>query len=218
MKRFILFSFAIAFFINVFSQQSCDKFLIKFSGKKICDSNIGYKNPLFGESYFIINNLKISSDSVKFYVDENGEYANCMYAGNKRHSKFYGKMDAGRVNIWGEIVRINGSRRIGYYYYNMGLNDLQPIKYNNLLEDLKSSNDAQYHLKHYRIRTIVGRTLLISGTSLMVIACMPKFSPEAGASLFLSGLSFDITGFIVYFNRYNSLVKALKAYNKSFDY
>ena len=207
-------------------------YLILYSGKKFNCTSIQYESPN------IITDIGLfKADSVKFYNNLTGSYANVRHLSKRNTSTFMRAVKSGPINLYSQTITVvnNGGwkqdNRTGafkyeqdqsmtneYLYYNKGTGSLKKAKYKNLKTDMSDNPASMKYVRkcrNIRIAEISIYTLSLAMATVGIAAIFDE--NESNENLTYAGPPVGIL--LYYLLRGNNLKqkrikKAVEAYNK----
>ncbi len=140
-------------------------FLYTYSGEIVNAPEVEYRTGFLQQPCIVADGRKYKPETIKFFKNEEGVYANSKEAERNTNSNFVIRVKNGKVNLY-EIKTTNyhpGSYNSSTAmfspginttsiknYYNFGFNDLKKTTYKNLSEDIGDNPLCQPYLIKYK--------------------------------------------------------------------
>jgi len=147
---------------------SCNNFLILFDNEKLCGDKLSIEWINKKSLFFKIDKSVHSFDSVKFFSNSDGFYANTKKVNHSGSSKFAKCVNNGNINLFlysNSRYKISkaGFSKIQLYYVNKNYDDILRASKNNLSVLMKDDTEALSHLKKVAIYQNIALSLTITG-------------------------------------------------------
>ncbi len=234
-KLFLCFCLFLQFNFGSKAQSIIDltsTYLVLYSGKTIKCTHIQYGSPFFNTNVGIYR-----EDSVKFYKNSSGSFANTKHLSRRNTSSFMRATTTGPINLYSQTITSVKSggykqdRKTGaymytrdqsmtqeYLYYNKGTGSLKKAKYKTLKFDLADNPKSMKQLRKCRNIRVAEISIYVLSLA-MATAGIAAIFEEDGAHENLTYVGPPVAILMYYLVRGNNLKqkkirKAIEAYNK----
>jgi len=236
MKKHLTLIAVILLLSNVSRGQNQKHFTHLFSGKTIYANNIEYVS----NSYFLIDEKKEKKETVKFFKNYDGFFANMKHLNFSGSSSFVKREIAGNINLFSReritytnmmgangMMMFNPSPNLTIsYYYNKGtFGELKKSNYKNLKIDLSDNIKSMVQLNKFKKVKQRETLLYILGSAVMTVGVVSlinktgdvpeNITPKTSGSFVIIGVGFGtlITNYLTTKNKHDHIKNAINIYN-----
>ncbi len=240
MKKNLTLIAMIFLIYNLSYSQNQKYFTHLFSGEIHYYNNVEYISNTFSKSYFLVNGNEIQKETVKFYKNNNGFFANTKDLSFSSSSNFVKREISGNINLFSKeyttFTTVNNSNGLMMgslgpnttisYYYNKGeFGDLKKSNYKNLKVDLSDNLKSMSYLNKFKsvkqretLLYILGGAIMTVGVSSLInkTSNVPQGeTAKTGGSFAIIGLGFGtiITNYLTTKNKHDHIETAIGIYN-----
>jgi len=244
-KRNVILLLMVLFLNAGIYGQTYDKhkdFIYTISNQLIYADKVEYVDPFLASSYIMLDSIKYKLNSIKFYNNSDGFFANISLKGGFS-SRFAERIEKGRINLYENWVSspghmaptgfnggmmMMGGGRSKIQYYNKEWGDLKKASYKNLIVDLADNEESMLFLKKYKIKRTTANIFYIVGGAIALTSIYNLYQGtkqysthpytdkqrKRTESIIFVGLGTVMVGSIITFGSGNNIKKAIEAYNR----